>query len=91
MLMQALKAWKNLILFLEPCEEQGELLRYQKHFHRPRTARYQAQDIGTYNPGVLCRVFAVLGRQTTAVIFGLLSQAQIWRPFLSPKSYFKKG
>jgi hypothetical protein len=25
------KAYKNLILFLEPCEEQGELLRTQRH------------------------------------------------------------
>jgi hypothetical protein len=38
------KAYKNLILFLEPCEEQGELLRYQKHSCSPETARYQAQN-----------------------------------------------
>jgi hypothetical protein len=59
---------KNLILFLEPREERGELLRIQRQIISPRTARYQAQDIGTYNPDILCRVFAAFERQTTAVI-----------------------
>jgi hypothetical protein len=56
---------------LEPCEEQGELLRIQKHYFGPKTARYQAQNVGTYNPDILCRAFAAFWRQTTAVMFGL--------------------
>jgi hypothetical protein len=62
---------------LEPCEEQGELLAIQKHNDSPETARYQAQNIGINYPDILCRAFAAFWRQTTAVMFGLLSLAQI--------------
>jgi len=36
-------------------------------------------------------VFAAFGRQTTAVIFGLLDLAQIWQPFfVAPKANLKQ-
>jgi hypothetical protein len=66
-----------LILFLEPCEEQGELLRIQKHVSNPKTARYQAQSVEINYLNVLCRVFAAERRQTTAVMIGSLEAAQI--------------
>jgi hypothetical protein len=72
-----------LILFLEPCEEQGELLRIQKQIISPRAARYQAQNVGTYNPDVLCRAFTAErdyypdGGKPRLLCFGLLIIAQV--------------
>jgi hypothetical protein len=51
------KAYKNLILFLEPCKEHGYLLRNQRQIIRPEAARYQAQNIRPHEFGILCRAF----------------------------------
>ena len=52
--------YNNFKAFLEPCEEQGELLRNQRHLSPPKAARYQAR-IYLADPLVFaCRVFAVL-------------------------------
>jgi hypothetical protein len=32
----------------------GQAFEKSKAYERPKTARYQAQNVGTYNPDVLC-------------------------------------